>query len=92
MGMEINSEAGMFVDEWWAFMIFSLLAYCTGACFLIRGIRSFLYHLSPALESVVPCKNPNCTFMMQVYVLYHSCFTNNRFLLSVFNWDSKSKY
>jgi hypothetical protein len=29
MGMEINSETGMFVDEWWALIIFSLLTYCT---------------------------------------------------------------
>jgi hypothetical protein len=62
--MEINSEAGMFVDH-----NFSLLTYYTGACFLIHGIRSFLYYLSPALDSVVPRKNPNCTFMIQVYVL-----------------------
>jgi len=32
--------------------------------------KIFLYTLSPTLDNVVPCKNPNCTFRMQVYVLY----------------------
>jgi hypothetical protein len=38
-----NSDAGMFVDEWWAFVVFSQLTYSTGACFLIHYIRKPLY-------------------------------------------------
>jgi hypothetical protein len=40
-----NSDAGMFVDEWWALIVFSLLTYYTGACFLIHGIRKSFYTL-----------------------------------------------
>jgi hypothetical protein len=38
-----NSDTGMFVDEWWAFIVFSLLTYCTGACFLIHRVRKSFY-------------------------------------------------
>ena len=43
------SVAGMFVDELWAFIVFSLLTYCTGACFLIHGIRKAFYTIQVQL-------------------------------------------
>jgi len=44
-----NIVAGMFVDEWWAFIVFSLLTYCTGACFLIHSIRKAFYTIQVLL-------------------------------------------
>jgi hypothetical protein len=65
-----NSDAGMFVDKWWAFIVFSLNLLYWGMFSYTSYQKIFLYNLSPTSDNVVPCRNTNCTFMMQVYVLY----------------------